>query len=118
MNLLINAAQAVGGQGEVKVSTSYEGDMVAVEVSDTGHGIPAEHLSKIFDPFFTTKPVGEGTGLGLSISYGIIENHQGTITVKSQLGVGTCFTVRIPVYANSLARAPKNHTPPNRDRHH
>ena len=82
--------------------------MVSVVVSDTGSGIPAEHLSKIFDPFFTTKPVGEGTGLGLSITYGIIEHHQGTITVKSQLGVGTSFTVRIPVYAQSLARAPKN----------
>ena len=107
MNLLINAAQAVGAAGEVKVSTSYEGDMVVVVVSDTGCGIPAEQLSKIFDPFFTTKPVGEGTGLGLSISYGIIERHQGTITAKSQLGVGTSFTVRIPVYAQSLARAPK-----------
>jgi two-component system, NtrC family, sensor kinase len=118
MNLLVNAAQAVGAKGEVKVATSYEGDMVAVAVSDTGCGIPTENLSKIFDPFFTTKPVGEGTGLGLSISYGIIENHQGTITVKSQLGLGTCFTVRIPVYAESLARAPKNHPPPNRDKHH
>lgn len=118
MNLLNNAAQAVGAAGVVKVSTSYEGDMVEVVVSDTGCGIPAEQLSKIFDPFFTTKPVGEGTGLGLSISYGIIERHQGTITVKSQLGVGTSFTVRIPVYAQSLARAPKIKTPPNRDKHH
>jgi len=118
MNLLINAAQAVGAGGEVKVSTSYEGDMVEVVVSDTGCGVPAEHLSKIFDPFFTTKPVGEGTGLGLSISYGIIERHQGTITAKSQLGVGTSFTVRIPVYAQSLARAPKITPPPNRDDHH
>jgi two-component system NtrC family sensor kinase len=118
MNLLINAAQAVGAAGEVKVSTSYEGDMVEVVVSDTGCGVPAELLSKIFDPFFTTKPVGEGTGLGLSISYGIIERHQGTITVKSQLGAGTSFTVRIPVYAQSLARAPKIKTPPDRDKHH
>ncbi|MBA3355047.1 MAG: hypothetical protein H0U18_03735 [Pyrinomonadaceae bacterium] len=63
----------------------------------------AEHTSKIFDPFFTTKPVGEGTGLGLSISYGIIDRHGGTITADSKPGVGTAFTVRIPVYAGSLA---------------
>lgn len=115
MNLLINAAQAVGARGEVKISTSYEGDMVEVVVSDTGCGVPSEHLSKMFDPFFTTKSVGEGTGLGLSISYGIIERHQGTITAKSQLGVGTSLTVRIPVYAQSLARAPKITPPPSRD---
>lgn len=113
MNLLINAAQALGAGGEVKVSTSNEADTVVVVVSDTGCGIPAEHLSKIFDPFFTTKPVGEGTGLGLSISYGIIKRHQGTITVESQLGEGTSFTVRIPVYAQSLAqdRDMKNQMP-------
>lgn len=104
MNLLINAAQALGAAGEVKVSTSCEGDTVVVVVSDTGCGVPAEHISKIFDPFFTTKPVGEGTGLGLSISYGIIERHRGTITADSQPGVGTSFTVKIPVYADSLAR--------------
>jgi two-component system NtrC family sensor kinase len=104
MNLLINAAQAVGAAGEVKVSTSCEGDMVVVVVSDTGCGVPAEQISKIFDPFFTTKSVGEGTGLGLSISYGIIERHQGTITAASQPGAGTSFTVKIPVYAQSLAQ--------------
>jgi signal transduction histidine kinase len=102
-NLLINAAQAVGTAGEVKVSTSCEGDMVVVVVSDSGCGIPAEQMSKIFDPFFTTKPVGEGTGLGLSITYGIIERHRGTITAVSQPGVGTSLTVKIPVYADSLA---------------
>lgn len=103
MNLLINAAQAVGAVGDVKVSTSCEGDMVVVVISDTGCGIPAEHTSKIFDPFFTTKPVGEGTGLGLSISYGIIDRHGGTITADSKPGVGTALTVRIPVYAGCLA---------------
>ncbi|MDQ3667190.1 MAG: response regulator [Acidobacteriota bacterium] len=105
MNLLINAAQAVGAAGEVKVSTRCEGDMVVVVVSDTGCGVPPEQLSKIFDPFFTTKPVGEGTGLGLSISYGIIERHGGTITAESKPGVGTAFTVRIPVYADSITSA-------------
>jgi two-component system NtrC family sensor kinase len=96
MNLLGNAAQAVGTEGEVRISTLTEGDSVAVKISDTGCGIPAGSLNKIFDPFFTTKPVGEGTGLGLSISYGIIERHHGTIVVESIVGEGTTFTVRIP----------------------
>ncbi|HWN10415.1 MAG TPA: ATP-binding protein [Pyrinomonadaceae bacterium] len=97
MNLLVNAAQSVIGNGEVKITTEVDDDSVVVTISDTGKGIPEEELSRIFDPFFTTKPVGEGTGLGLSISYGIIERHEGTITVKSTLGVGTTFRVRIPV---------------------
>jgi signal transduction histidine kinase len=99
MNLLGNAAQAVRDQGEVTIATRSEGEWVTVAISDTGTGIAADHLSKIFDPFFTTKPVGEGTGLGLSISYGIIERHGGAITVTSEIGSGTTFTVRIPVCA-------------------
>src|SRR5205823_2451746 len=99
MNLLVNAAQAVGKDGEVRISTQTEGDSVAVKISDTGCGIPVGQLNKIFDPFFTTKPVGEGTGLGLSISYGIIERHHGTIVAESIVGEGTTFTVRIPALA-------------------
>jgi signal transduction histidine kinase len=99
MNLLGNAAQAVRDRGEITVSTRIDGDWVSVAVSDTGTGIPEDQLSRIFDPFFTTKPVGEGTGLGLSISYGIIERHRGAITVKSEIGVGTTFTVKIPICA-------------------
>ena len=97
MNLLVNAAQSVTENGEVKITTEVDDDSVVVTISDTGKGIPEEELSRIFDPFFTTKPVGEGTGLGLSISYGIIERHEGTITVKSTPGVGSNFRVRIPV---------------------
>ena len=96
MNLLVNAAQAVTGSGEVTVSTRCDGDSIVVAISDTGKGICEAQLSRIFEPFFTTKPVGEGTGLGLSISYGIIERHDGTITVTSTVDVGTTFTVRIP----------------------
>jgi len=99
MNLLVNAAQAVADQGTVSISTKLEQDAVIVEISDTGSGIPEDQLSRIFDPFFTTKPVGEGTGLGLSTSYGIIERHGGTIKVKSEVGKGTTFTVRIPMRA-------------------
>jgi two-component system, NtrC family, sensor kinase len=98
-NLLVNAAQAIKGEGEVRITTQFLGENVAVEISDTGCGIPADQLPKIFDPFFTTKPVGEGTGLGLSIIYGIIEKHGGVITVESNVDVGTKFTIAIPVNA-------------------
>jgi two-component system NtrC family sensor kinase len=88
MNLLVNAAQAVGDAGEVRVTTGRESDSVIVTISDTGCGIDPEHHSKIFDPFFTTKPVGEGTGLGLSVTYGIIERHKGTIRSRAASGMG------------------------------
>jgi signal transduction histidine kinase len=99
MNLLVNASQALGREGKVRVVTRRENDMAAVSISDTGRGIAPEHLKKIFDPFFTTKPVGEGTGLGLSITYGIIERHGGSINIESRLGEGTTFTVAIPINA-------------------
>jgi signal transduction histidine kinase len=97
MNLLVNAAQAVGDEGEVSISTRLEDAWVVVTISDTGCGIPADQIKRIFDPFFTTKPVGEGTGLGLATSYGIIERHGGTITVKSQVAAGTTFTIKVPI---------------------
>lgn len=99
MNLLVNAAQAITGKGEIGIATRVEGDSVVIEISDTGMGIPEDKLSRIFDPFFTTKPVGEGTGLGLSISYGIIERHGGTITATTKVNVGSTFTVKIPIEA-------------------
>lgn len=109
MNLLVNAAQAIGENedGEVTIKTVGDGAFINISISDTGKGIPPEHVNQIFDPFFTTKPVGEGTGLGLSISHGIIEQHGGTISVTSRPGRGTTFTVRLPVdtereTANSL----------------
>jgi signal transduction histidine kinase len=103
MNLLTNAAQAIGCEGRVRVATRKENDMAVVSISDTGEGIAPEHLKKIFDPFFTTKPVGEGTGLGLSITYGIIERHGGSINVESRPGEGTTFTVILPINANAPA---------------
>ena len=102
MNLLGNAAQAVGDHGEVGIATSVSDDWITVAISDTGTGIPEVNLTRIFDPFFTTKPVGEGTGLGLSISYGIIQRHSGSITVSSKVGSGTTFTVRIPICAAGI----------------
>lgn len=97
MNLLANASQAVEEKGEVKIITQKDDDYATIKISDTGVGIPPENLSKIFDPFFTTKDVGDGTGLGLSVTYGIIEKHNGTISVDSKVGEGTTFTVKIPI---------------------
>jgi signal transduction histidine kinase len=68
-----------------------------VAISDTGHGIPPEQIDRIFDPFFTTKASGKGTGLGLSIAYGIVTTHRGTISVRSEVGKGSTFTIRMPI---------------------
>ena len=103
-NLLVNAAQAIDGDGEVRISTRLHDESVVIMIADTGSGIPAEQLPKIFDPFFTTKPVGEGTGLGLSITYGIIEKHKGSIVAESTVGKGTRVTVSIPITSH-LAEA-------------
>lgn len=97
MNLLVNAGQAIKTQGTITIKTGIRDDKVWVSVSDTGEGIPTENLNRIFDPFFTTKPVGKGTGLGLSVSYSIIQKHNGTIEVDSEIGKGTTFTVLIPI---------------------
>ena len=103
MNLLVNAAQAIDGRGRITIRTSCDGDKVLVAISDTGNGMPPEVVSRIFDPFYTTKPVGKGTGLGLSLSYGIIEKHNGQIDVTSTVGVGTTFTVAVPIRHASTA---------------
>ena len=97
INLLVNAAQAIEKEGEIKVATRTMDGKVEIAISDTGTGIPEESLPKIFDPFFTTKEVGKGTGLGLNVAYNIIKKHKGTIDVKSQLGKGTTFIISIPV---------------------
>jgi signal transduction histidine kinase len=105
LNLVTNAAQAMGpGQGEIRITTRREGAAhVAVEVADNGKGIPPDVLPKIFDPFFTTKEVGKGTGLGLSIVYKIVEQHGGRISVDSTIGVGTRFTVVLPLQPPAAA---------------
>nr|WP_315492363.1 ATP-binding protein [uncultured Pseudomonas sp.] len=98
MNLVINAAQAMGPErGTITLSNGVEGDRVWLEVADNGCGIAPHSLQKIFDPFFTTKPVGEGTGLGLSLSYGIVKKHHGDISVSSEVGRGTTFRVVLPI---------------------
>jgi signal transduction histidine kinase len=102
MNLLANAAQAMDNKGDIWITTGIKENSVFVQIRDNGPGMPEEIASKIFDPFFTTKPVGEGTGLGLSIVHGIIERHGGNIHVDSQVGVGTTFTVELPMKGATL----------------
>ncbi len=96
MNILTNSIQAITVNGNIAIETRVENNNVEIIITDNGSGIPEENLNKIFDPFFTTKKPGEGTGLGLSISYGIIKRHNGSIDVKSQVGIGTTFIIKLP----------------------
>jgi len=100
MNLLVNAGQAIEKQGEITVRSWHENGSIYASVSDTGCGIPSTVLNRIFEPFFTTKDVGKGTGLGLSITYDIVKNHDGEITVESEPGKGTTFTIRLPMVSD------------------
>jgi PAS domain S-box-containing protein len=97
LNLLLNAADAVGESGTIRLATSASGGRARIDVEDDGCGIAPEALERVFDPFFTTKPVGQGTGLGLSISYEIVQRHGGEITVRSEVGRGTLFSVFLPL---------------------
>jgi signal transduction histidine kinase len=98
----MNAAEAMQGTGamDIRTAVSADGAFLDTVITDTGPGIPETDIGRIFEPFFTTKgpsSTGSGTGLGLAISYGIIEKHNGTITVESPGTGGTTFTVRLPV---------------------
>ncbi len=97
MNLLVNSAHAMKSSGTITIRTACQDDNVRIEVEDDGCGIPPEIMGRIFDPFFTTKEVGKGTGLGLSLSYGIIKKHNGELLAESTPGVGTCFTIILPI---------------------
>ena len=99
LNIITNAAQAMGDAGGKLVIRVERHDVktVRVEISDDGEGIPTEVVPKIFDPFYTTKAIGVGTGMGLSISYKIIEAHGGKILVDTERGIGTCFTILLPI---------------------
>jgi two-component system NtrC family sensor kinase len=99
LNLIINAAEAMKGGGRLALTTCHDpiARMVEVGFIDTGHGIRPEDVDRVFEPFFTTKEVGHGTGLGLAISFGIVKEHHGAISVESELGKGTAFTVSLPV---------------------
>lgn len=98
-NLAVNAADAMPNGGQLTISTSFDPStkQVIIKVADTGVGISEENLKRIFEPFFTTKEKGKGTGLGLAMTYGVIKRHNGTIEVKSKVGEGTEFTIKLPV---------------------
>jgi two-component system, NtrC family, sensor kinase len=97
LNIILNAAQAMEGNGELTITTTQEGNQVKVRIADTGPGIPPEIMGKLFSPFFTTKE--KGTGLGLAIVYGIIERHLGKVDVETELGKGTAFILSLPIFS-------------------
>jgi signal transduction histidine kinase len=99
LNLLMNACDALGERGTIRIRTRRLGAGVRLEFSDDGPGIPPEVRSRIFDPFFTTKSIGAGTGLGLSLSHSIVERHGGRLVVDSEVGVGTTFAIDLPLVA-------------------
>jgi signal transduction histidine kinase len=97
VNVLMNAAQAIEGEGKIFIETLRDGNNIKVKFTDTGEGIPAEDLERIFEPGFTTKSPDEGTGLGLAICKRTMEEHHGRIEVESEIGRGTSFTVVLPI---------------------
>jgi signal transduction histidine kinase len=104
-NMFINAAQSMPGGGDLRAETAKVKfqELIQIQISDTGVGIPPENLKKIFDPFFTTKK-SQGTGLGLSISLSYIKSHGGEISVRSEVGKGTTFSILLPI--RQKGRAP------------
>jgi signal transduction histidine kinase len=104
LNLIVNAAHAVEAagkdpsSGEIRISTAVIDDAIEIRIADNGCGVAPENLTKLYDPFFTTKAAGRGTGQGLAISYSIlVDKHRGGISAKSTVGVGTEFTLRLPI---------------------
>ncbi len=96
-NVLINAIQSIEEKGFLRIETASYENKLRITIEDSGIGISKENLSKIFDPFFTTKEPGEGIGLGLSITYKIIEEHNGTIEIESEIKKGTKVQITLPV---------------------
>jgi signal transduction histidine kinase len=108
LNLITNAAHAIakalvdqpGELGRIRIKTQKIAEMVEIQISDTGTGIPENQKNKVFDPFFTTKEVGQGTGQGLTIAYNVIvEKHGGQLTFESEVGKGTTFIIQLPLQA-------------------
>jgi signal transduction histidine kinase len=97
MNIIVNASQAIAGEGELFIQTLQKEDYIYIIIRDTGAGISPENMKKIFEPGFTTKGVGIGLGIGLYLCYSIIQNHKGEITVASELGQGAEFTIKLPL---------------------
>ena len=112
MNLLVNACHAMGGAGRLTIRTQQAGQQVRVSIADTGCGIPAENQARIFEPGFTTKGARVGMGMGLLITRRIVEQHEGTIDLISNVNAGTCFTVSLPIAPSSLERQVNHSTTP------
>ncbi|HTY21504.1 MAG TPA: response regulator [Desulfomonilaceae bacterium] len=102
VNLVKNASEALPKGGEIRIRTFFQGDQVMLQVADNGVGIRREHLKKVFEPFWSTKGASIGTGMGLAVSHGIISRHGGTISVESEDGKGTTFTVTLPLAKETL----------------
>ncbi|HYR89679.1 MAG TPA: HAMP domain-containing sensor histidine kinase [Terriglobia bacterium] len=105
MNIILNAAQAIEGEGEIRIKTWESDNAVHIAISDTGRGISPDVLPRIFDPGFTTKKTRLGAGLGLPICRSIVQNHNGSIEVESEAGKGSTFTIVLPVAQNSEREA-------------
>ena len=103
VNILLNAVDAINEvkdekkEKRISIESSLSKDEAIITFTDTGSGISEGNLTKIFEPFFTTKSSGTGTGLGLWVSYGIIKSFQGNLEVQSNTGLGTTFTIKLPV---------------------
>lgn len=97
LNIINNAIDAIGKDGTISIISNLIAGEVRIVIQDDGSGIPEDMLSQIFEPFFTTKETGKGTGLGLSITYGLVKKLGGDITVRSNVGKGTAFTITLPV---------------------
>jgi signal transduction histidine kinase len=113
-NILRNAFQAMPQGGQLTIRTDTDGDNASISVADTGPGIAPDMMSRVFDPFFTTRPVGQGTGLGLSVARGIANRHGGDIDVVSSPGVGSTFTLWVPVHhllSGEIANSPQGMLP-------
>ncbi|HDZ23101.1 MAG TPA: HAMP domain-containing histidine kinase [Desulfobacteraceae bacterium] len=96
LNLITNAIDAIGSEGLIEVTSREVDSFINVDITDNGPGIPEDKQKKVFDPFFTTKETGRGTGLGLWVSYDIVAKMGGSISIKSEVGKGTTFTVAVP----------------------
>jgi len=100
VNIISNAVQAMKGTGRLTLTASSDDETLKVLIADTGPGIPKAVIGKIFDPFFTTKDPGKGTGLGLSIVHKFVVKYRGRISVESQEGLGTTFSIQFPIAAS------------------
>jgi signal transduction histidine kinase len=97
LNLLINAIDSMPQGGELSIAIDQIDSSIRVRIADSGIGISSDQLKSVFDPFYTTKPAGRGNGLGLVVVKGIVDEHEGSIDIRSTLGEGTEFSIRLPI---------------------